>query len=760
MATRFYLPASGTCPITPTPDTAWDTTTGFGSYPTDTTKTNTALANGTTRTSTVVLVLENRLDRVYVSTQQLAGQTITAGTFSGVVLCEESSGGADAWWQVIIRVVSSDGSVVRGTLYAGSTATSPSATTGAENGEMGAASFQSRIKNALPTTSVTALSGDRIQIELGARWIPSSTSRTFFIGYGDPTGTADAALTAALSTNRDPWVELSNTLTFGGVTSWSDAPTAAGVGAAAVSGLVTVRGAVLAAGVGAATVLALQGFFGAAVAAGQGAATVGGFGFGVRAAGVGAATVTGLATKSGAPAAAGTGTASVSGRDTIPGGPVAAGVGGGTVTAVGGAIAISFVGAAAAQTPNETAPSTTSIDSALPAGIVADDLILIAVDRQQDYALTGTPTGYTALDNVIDLGSTSPAAAQTDIFYRFADGSETTTGPTFATASPSRFITDAAVYRGVDKTAPFIAHAGQATSSGTASRTAPAISNTNVKAWGVFCTTMRQAPTPLSFTAPSGMTERLDSDIGVTNTGTSSSNMAAEWADTNGQVGSTGSITYTATSSDTSPLAVAWAAFLKPTAGGVVWTGGVTAAGAGAATVAGFDTGVDAPEADGIGAATVTGPVVVVISSVGAGAAGVAVTDSLVTEVAAATAAGIGAASVTDVHSQLGAVTAAGAGTAAAAGIPIHLPDAVLAAAGVGAAAVHAVMLLVSPPHIAVDATIMFDGISDATVLAVPPGDAVLDDLGQAPDADVTWDGISDATVLPVAPGEATVETS
>lgn len=232
MASRFYLPASGTAAITPTVLTGWENTAGWTAFPTDVTKSNTALASGASRQKGGTTAWADRLDRVYVSTKQLAAQTISAGTISAVIRGLEGSTATDAFLQIMVRVVSADGTTDRGTIFAGSTQTAVSGTTSAENGEWGT-SLSTRIKNALTTSSVSAQAGDRIQIEMGHRIGGTTTTMTVQLAYGDATGTADYALTAALNTSLCPWVELSQNLTWAapsgsGTGSWSFAGSGSG----------------------------------------------------------------------------------------------------------------------------------------------------------------------------------------------------------------------------------------------------------------------------------------------------------------------------------------------------------------------------------------------------------------------------------------------------------------------------------------------------------------------------------------------------
>jgi alpha-N-arabinofuranosidase len=212
VATRFYLPATGTAPVTVTPSTAWNTTTGFGTLPLNSAKGGTAVANGTARAKVSQAAVQNRLDRVYVS-QALPAQTIS-GTFSAVIRAIASASTNDGWLNIMIRAVSSDGATERGVLYAGSTATTSGAsgTNGPENQEIGT-TLTTRIKSALTLTPVTLQANDRLVVEVGFRATTANTN-TITFSYGDPTAGTDLALTAGVATANVPWVEFSQDLTL------------------------------------------------------------------------------------------------------------------------------------------------------------------------------------------------------------------------------------------------------------------------------------------------------------------------------------------------------------------------------------------------------------------------------------------------------------------------------------------------------------------------------------------------------------------
>lgn len=261
MATRFYLPSSGTPPVTPGTPTGWTQTTGWAAFPAVTAKTDTGLFNG----SAVTELVGTQLDRVYVS-DPIPAQTVS-GTFSMVLTTSESSSTGDLWLDVHIKIVSNNGATVRGTLYAGSTASAVSATVGDENEEM-ATSGQTRIKNAIALTSVVAQANDRIVFEIGAKASAAAT-RTSTRRYGDPIATADYALTSGLASSAgDPWIELSadvmsvgfagslstsgsGTTSFGGVSNPAGSLSTSGSGTVGFGGAANPAGSLARTGSGA-----------------------------------------------------------------------------------------------------------------------------------------------------------------------------------------------------------------------------------------------------------------------------------------------------------------------------------------------------------------------------------------------------------------------------------------------------------------------------------------------------------------------------
>ena len=208
MATRFYLPSSGTPPLASLGGRSdWEQTTGLVRLPTKTSKQNTALTSSNrTWPSTAT---QQWAWYQFQSEQLLSAYSwTTADTVSMVLgkLAETSTGG-DTHLAYIIRVVSADGTIERGVIglyHATSTefALTASAATRIHSARTdGATAFNSQI-------------GDRIIIEIGVHGV-TPAAESIQMRVGDPTATADFALTAALTTDLCSWVELSRNVSLG-----------------------------------------------------------------------------------------------------------------------------------------------------------------------------------------------------------------------------------------------------------------------------------------------------------------------------------------------------------------------------------------------------------------------------------------------------------------------------------------------------------------------------------------------------------------
>lgn len=170
-------------------------------------------ANSPYGTATVVGSGTNPNDVLWFQgiTGPLAAQTIS-GDFSGVACFRESATNTNANTQAGVYVVNAAGTVVA-TLYGGHT------NTGALQ-EFNTPSANSRIipagSAAVALSSYACADGDRIVVEIGVRLATTRTGDSVYAYLGDPGG-GDLPLNNGGSNNLtiNPWVEFSNTLTFG-----------------------------------------------------------------------------------------------------------------------------------------------------------------------------------------------------------------------------------------------------------------------------------------------------------------------------------------------------------------------------------------------------------------------------------------------------------------------------------------------------------------------------------------------------------------
>lgn len=212
MATRLYFGNGVTPPITPAVDASWEFTSGLTRRVLEPSKGNTpdaaleSLASGNVNTNSPAGAVDAVVAQ-YISAPLSGNQTIS-GTVAGQMRMQESNAAADMRVQCVIRVLSNDGTTVRGTLIA-------------SNAGALAHEFNTSLRNiSIPlggstaVTSVNALDGDRIVVELGARKHESATTaRVATLSSGNPSGT-DLAVDETTTTANVPWIEFSAGLTF------------------------------------------------------------------------------------------------------------------------------------------------------------------------------------------------------------------------------------------------------------------------------------------------------------------------------------------------------------------------------------------------------------------------------------------------------------------------------------------------------------------------------------------------------------------
>jgi hypothetical protein len=195
------MPVTGTPLISPAVDTQWERSASvFFRAPAVRTKSNTALTDksalfGSTATSQTCWAQ-------FVSETLDVNQTI-AGTVSLVIRGLEQNLSEDLSLAFSLRVIAPN-LTVRGTLHLQHAAATEFAVTA-----------QTRIFSAVALTSVNALGGDHVVMEVGFHGVTPANTGSNILRFGDPTAIADFALTSGLTTDLVPWYELSQTLTFG-----------------------------------------------------------------------------------------------------------------------------------------------------------------------------------------------------------------------------------------------------------------------------------------------------------------------------------------------------------------------------------------------------------------------------------------------------------------------------------------------------------------------------------------------------------------
>jgi len=206
-AVRFYLPSTATPSISPAFDAGWNVTAGADRRAMVTTKSNSAL---TVKNSTV-----NTMVPIQVLSRQYISDPIPAQTISGMVKsyirAREMSMTLDACAQMIIKVVSNDGSTTRGILLDFSNASLASEFTS------GAISINAQFPRNNSTNilnPVVAQANDRIIVEFGAKSFYNNEllniNSSFVLNYGDPSATGDLPEDESTSTALCAWIEFSS----------------------------------------------------------------------------------------------------------------------------------------------------------------------------------------------------------------------------------------------------------------------------------------------------------------------------------------------------------------------------------------------------------------------------------------------------------------------------------------------------------------------------------------------------------------------
>ncbi len=211
MPTRLYLPATGAPDSSPAFDAGWDDVEDADRVALAAAKDGAAGFATKTGDEASTTNAIDVLIRQYVSPPLTAGTEFDSDTLRGQVRAQESGAGANAALQVVVRVVTADGTAVQAILLDFEGGSAPGSV----------AEVDTTLTNiAMPRTVPAALSnyttvaGDRLVIEIGVRVFNTSGSNfTFTLDLGNPTGT-DLPEDNSTTAQQVPWLEFSNTFTF------------------------------------------------------------------------------------------------------------------------------------------------------------------------------------------------------------------------------------------------------------------------------------------------------------------------------------------------------------------------------------------------------------------------------------------------------------------------------------------------------------------------------------------------------------------
>lgn len=203
MATRLYPPSAGTPAITPTKDAIWDAeAAGYATYPISTVKSGSTMATVTFSDSDDTF--KDCIMRQYV-TGPIAAQTIQAQTITLIIRGSQPNANNNMHIQFGARVLSNDGTVVRGTLLPANTFEAAEPTS----------SLVSRKVTGTTTQVISTAGDDRIVFEIGAQGNPGiAATHTYSLRIGDAAAT-DLDNGTGEADDDAPWIEFAtDTIVF------------------------------------------------------------------------------------------------------------------------------------------------------------------------------------------------------------------------------------------------------------------------------------------------------------------------------------------------------------------------------------------------------------------------------------------------------------------------------------------------------------------------------------------------------------------
>lgn len=228
--TRFYMNSGGSPSLGSLSfDGLWDRTTDAVRLPMNTSKQNSSLVTTAKQCGSINANWDVCHYQFQSPSLPVAGTL--SGTFKGWFQGIESATGANAYPQVSVRVVSADGTTVRGTAYSGGVQTAASALVEFDNISTYQAQRFPDSRDSTFLTDVSYQANDIIVVEIGVRHLTAGgTTQSATIRQGDATANSDMVETQNGSTLSVPWIEFSQDL-FPGATSINASETAAAVAA-------------------------------------------------------------------------------------------------------------------------------------------------------------------------------------------------------------------------------------------------------------------------------------------------------------------------------------------------------------------------------------------------------------------------------------------------------------------------------------------------------------------------------------------------
>lgn len=202
MASRFYLQASGSTPISPTPNAGWEQ---IGSVVRRPMPRKTAVSALTALTDSAAITIpitttQRILAFQHISEDVFAPARLDASVlFSFVMRASENATTNNAFLAYVLRAVGVDGSAL---------ATLSSSLTNAGTEYALTASAATRIFGPVAIAAVTLSVPWRLVLEHGVH-AQAPTAAGSFIHRVGSSAASDFALTSALTTDLNPWMELS-----------------------------------------------------------------------------------------------------------------------------------------------------------------------------------------------------------------------------------------------------------------------------------------------------------------------------------------------------------------------------------------------------------------------------------------------------------------------------------------------------------------------------------------------------------------------